>query len=84
MSNWVEYLNHPGGTTLSDLRKQNGHPESYQVKWWGVGNETWGCGGNMTAEYYADEYKRYATFVINYPGAPINRIPSGANGADYH
>lgn len=84
MSNWVEYLNHPGGTTLSDLRKQNGHPESYKVKWWGVGNETWGCGGNMTAEYYADEYKRYATFVRNYPGAPINRIASGANGADYH
>ena len=54
------------------------------MKWWGVGNETWGCGGNMTAEYYADEYKRYATFVRNYPGAPINRIASGANGADYH
>lgn len=84
MSNWVEYLNHPGGTTLSDLRKQNGHPEPYKVKWWGVGNETWGCGGNMTAEYYANEYKRYATFVRNYPGVPINRIASGANGSDYH
>ncbi len=84
MSNWVEYLNHPGGTTLSDLRKQNGHPASYKVKWWGVGNETWGCGGNMTAEYYVNEYKRYATFVRNYPGVPINRIASGANGSDYN
>ena len=84
MSNWVEYLNHPGGSTLSDLRKQNGHAEPYKVKFWGVGNETWGCGGNMTAEYYADEYKRYATYVRNYPGAPIHRIASGSNVADYH
>ncbi|MBK8281434.1 MAG: alpha-N-arabinofuranosidase [Saprospiraceae bacterium] len=84
MSNWVEYLNHPGGSTLSDLRKLNGHPAPYKVKFWGVGNETWGCGGNMTAEYYANEYKRYATYVRNYPGVPINRIASGANGADYN
>ncbi len=84
MSNWVEYLNHPGGTTLSDLRKQNGHPDAYKVKWWGVGNETWGCGGNMTADFYADQYKRYATYVRNYPGAQINRIASGANVADYN
>lgn len=83
MSNWVEYLNHPGGTTLSDMRKMNGHAESYKVKYWGVGNETWGCGGNMTAEYYANEYKRYATFVRNYPGVPINRIASGASDNDY-
>ncbi len=84
MSNWVEYLNHPGGSTLSDLRKHNGHSASYRVKYWGVGNETWGCGGNMTAEYYADEYKRYATYVRDYPGVPIHRIASGSNGADYH
>lgn len=84
MSNWVEYLNHPGGSTLSDLRKQNGHPAPYRVKFWGVGNETWGCGGNMTVDYYADEYKRYATYVRNYPGIPINRIASGSNVADYN
>ncbi len=84
MSNWVEYINHPGGSTLSEWRKQNGHPSPYRVKFWGVGNETWGCGGNMTAEYYADEYKRYATYVRNYPGIPINRIASGSNGADYN
>ncbi len=44
------------------MRRKNGHPEPYKVSFWGVGNETWGCGGNMTAEVYAHEYKRYATF----------------------
>ncbi len=84
MSDWVEYLNHPGGSALSDQRKQNGHAAAYKVKFWGVGNETWGCGGNMTVDYYADEYKRYATYVRNYPGAPIHRIASGSNVADYN
>ena len=85
MSNWVEYLNHSGGSTWSDLRKQQGHPASYNVKFWGVGNETWGCGGNMTADYYADQYKRYSTYVRDYPGAArINRIASGSNVADYN
>ncbi|MEP7323304.1 MAG: alpha-L-arabinofuranosidase C-terminal domain-containing protein [Saprospiraceae bacterium] len=84
MSNWVEYLNHAGGSTLSDLRKLNGHPASFNVKYWGVGNETWGCGGNMTADYYADQYKRYSTYVRDYPGARINRIASGSNVADYN
>jgi alpha-N-arabinofuranosidase len=85
MSNWVEYLNHAGGSTLSDLRKQNGHPAPFNVQYWGVGNETWGCGGNMTAEYYADQYKRYSTYVRDYPGATrIKRIASGSNVADYN
>ncbi|MDQ3843081.1 MAG: alpha-N-arabinofuranosidase, partial [Bacteroidota bacterium] len=51
---------------------------------WGVGNESWGCGGNMTPEYYADQYRRYATYARNYQGAPLRRIASGANVADYN
>ena len=64
---------------MAELRKQNGRAEPWRVKFWGVGNENWGCGGNMTADYYADEYKRYATYARNYRNAPLYRIASGAN-----
>jgi len=84
MANWIEYLNFNGNSTLADLRKQNGHAAPYKVAYWGVGNESWGCGGNMTPEHYADEYKRYATFCLNYPGAPLKKIASGSNGDDYN
>src|SRR5436853_5389225 len=57
MEDWIEYLNYSGKSSISDLRKQNGHEASYNVSFWGVGNETWGCGGNMTPEFYADQYK---------------------------
>ncbi|HYN90199.1 MAG TPA: alpha-N-arabinofuranosidase, partial [Ardenticatenaceae bacterium] len=46
MRDWVEYCNFPGGTTLSDERAANGNPEPFNVRYWGVGNENWGCGGN--------------------------------------
>lgn len=83
MANWIEYLNFGGASSLSKLRDENGHPEPYQVKYWGIGNESWGCGGNMTAEYYADQYKRYATYARSYPEAPIKKIAGGANSDDY-
>ena len=52
----------------------------YQVTWWGIGNKSWSCGGNMTAEYYTDMYKRYTTFAHDYPGSPpLRKIVSGAN-----
>jgi alpha-N-arabinofuranosidase len=55
------------------------------VKFFGVGNESWGCGGNMTPEFYADNFRRYNTFVKNYDGRnPLYRITCGANAADYH
>ena len=84
MEQWVEYLTYPGGTTLSDLRKKNGHPAPYHIKFWGVGNESWGCGGNMTPEFYADQYKRYTTYLPNYGGNHLFKIASGPNGPDYH
>ncbi len=84
MSDWIEYVNYNGESTLAKLRAENGHPEPYNVAFWGIGNESWGCGGNMTVEYFADVYKRYATYAKSYPGAPIKRIASGANSADYH
>ena len=83
MAKWVEYLNSNASSTMTELRKQNGRAEPWRVKFWGVGNESWGCGGNMTPDYYAGEYKRYATYARNYPDAPLFRIASGANSSDY-
>ena len=84
MAKWVEYLNSDAGSTMTELRKQNGQDKPWRVKFWGVGNESWGCGGNMTPDYYAGEYKRYATYARNYKDAPLLRIASGANVADYN
>ncbi len=82
MSKWVEYLNFDGLSPVTEMRKQNGHPAPFGVRFWGVGNETWGCGGNMTADFYADQYKRYASFCKNYANAPLKKIASGAS--DYN
>ncbi|MGY2134708.1 alpha-N-arabinofuranosidase [Hymenobacter sp. HD11105] len=85
MAGWMEYLNSNDDTLLVLERRKNGHAEPYGVTWWGIGNESWGCGGNMTAEYYTDVYKRYATFAHNYPASPpLKKIVSGANGDDAH
>lgn len=84
MSKWVEYLNFDGESPMAELRKQNGHAKPYNVQYWGVGNENWGCGGNMTAEYYANEYKRYASYCKNYPNVRLRKVAGGANSADYH
>lgn len=83
MSQWVEYLNFDGISPMANLRKQNGRTNPWKVEFWGVGNESWGCGGNMTPEYYANEYRRYATYARNYPGAPLKKIAGGANSSDY-
>ncbi|MFA6249051.1 MAG: alpha-L-arabinofuranosidase C-terminal domain-containing protein [Mucilaginibacter sp.] len=84
MSKWIEYLNSNSTSTVANMRKQNGHPEPYKVTFWGVGNESWGCGGEMTPDYYVNQFKRYASFAKNYPGAALKKIASGANSDDYN
>ena len=85
MQSWLEYLNFNGNSTLADMRRKNGHDEPYNVSYWGVGNESWGCGGSMTPEFYAAQYRRYSEFCKNYPGAPrLKLIASGANSDDYN
>ena len=84
MSKWVEYLNFDGESPMANLRKLNGHAKPYNVKYWGVGNENWGCGGNMTAEYYANEYKRYASYCKDYPNVRLRKVAGGPNSGDYH
>ncbi|MCD8120301.1 MAG: alpha-N-arabinofuranosidase [Lachnospiraceae bacterium] len=66
MMEWVEYLTFDGESPMTKMRAENGHPEPWNIKWFGIGNENWGCGGSMTPEYYANEYRRYSTFCKDY------------------
>ena len=84
MSEWVEYLTFDGVSPMAGLRQQNGQDKAWKVKYFGVGNENWGCGGNMRPEYYADEYRRYQTYVRNYAPNKISKIACGANVDDYN
>lgn len=84
MEDWIEYLNYNGKSTLANLRRNNGHAAPYNVSLWGVGNESWGCGGQMTPEFYAEQFKRYAEFCKDYPGTHLKKIASGANSDDYN
>lgn len=85
MSEWVEYMTFKGVSPMADMRAKNGHEEPWVVDYFGVGNENWGCGGNMTPEYYANEYRRYQTYVRNYDNEhPVKKICCGANVDDYH
>nr|WP_234405839.1 alpha-L-arabinofuranosidase C-terminal domain-containing protein [Leeuwenhoekiella sp. MAR_2009_132] len=85
LSDWVQYVNHNGTSPMADLRRENGRENPWEVTYWGVGNEMWGCGGNMTPEYYANLYRQYATFMSAWDNkAGLYRIASGANGSDYN
>jgi len=79
-SEWVEYITSGNVSPMTDLRKKNGREKPWDVKFWGVGNESWGCGGNMTPEYYSDLFRRYSTFLR---GAKY-KIACGPNGSDYN
>jgi alpha-N-arabinofuranosidase len=83
MADWWEYMNHPGGSTLADMRAANGDPEPFDVRFWGVGNESWGCGGNMTPEEYAKEFRRFATFLRPIGETRAFRVATGPNAADF-
>ena len=88
---WVEYCNSPAGsTTLADMRAAAGFKDPFNVRFWGVGNESWGCGGNFTAQEYAVEFRRYATWVPRYQSrsahdgrAELSFIGSGPNVEDW-
>ncbi|MGB6687868.1 MAG: alpha-L-arabinofuranosidase C-terminal domain-containing protein [Terracidiphilus sp.] len=76
---WVEYCNSPRGTTtLAETRAADGSPDPFNVRYWGVGNESWGCGGSFDPEDYAVEYKRWTTWVPSY-GVDLRFVASGPN-----
>ena len=83
MAEWVEYMSFDGISPMAELRKENGREEPWQIDYFGVGNESWGCGGNMRPEFYADQYRRYQTFVRQHQKKKIYKIACGANAADY-
>jgi alpha-N-arabinofuranosidase len=79
LRDWVEYCNYPSGSTLSDERARNGSPEPFRIRYWGVGNENWGCGGNMKPEEYAGHYRQYATYLRTFGDTKPFLIACGPN-----
>lgn len=85
LSDWVQYVNFGGQSPMSTLRTTNGREKPWNVTYWGIGNEAWGCGGHMTPEYYTDIYRKYATFMTDWSNSThIFRIASGAGSGDYN
>lgn len=84
MQQWVEYMTFDGESPMAAMRKENGREQPWKLPFFGVGNENWGCGGNMRPEYYADLYRHYSTYVRNYGGNRVYKIACGPNTADYH
>jgi alpha-N-arabinofuranosidase len=84
MMGWVEYISSDADSPLANLRRQNGRADPWPLPFFAIGNENWGCGGNMTPEFYADNFLRYNTFVKDYPGNKVYRVACGASDYDYH
>ena len=83
LAKWVEYMTSDSQSTVADMRRANGREKAWKVKYLGIGNEAWGCGGNMRPEYYADLFRRYTTYTRNY-GGRLYKIASGASDFDYN
>ena len=84
MAQWVEYMTSDGDTPMARLRRKNGRDKAWHVKYFGIGNEAWGCGGNMTPEYYSNEFRRFNTYLRDYNNNKLFRIASGASDYDYN
>lgn len=84
LADWVQYMTSDGDTPMARLRRENGRDKPWKVKFLGIGNESWGCGGNMRPEYYSDVYRRYALYCRNYDGNQLYKIASGASDYDYN
>jgi alpha-N-arabinofuranosidase len=82
MRDWLEYMTFDGDSELANLRRKNGRDEPWKIPYFGVGNENWGCGGNMTAEHYSNLYRQYATFCREFSGNSLTRVACGPSGLD--
>ncbi|NQU86536.1 MAG: alpha-N-arabinofuranosidase [Mariniphaga sp.] len=82
LSEWVEYVNADIKSPMTLLREKNGHTDPWYVKYWNIGNESWGCGGNMTPEIYFDNMVQYSTFMRNYPNKRLYKMIVGPGGSD--
>lgn len=84
LAKWVEYMTSDGDSPMANLRRQNGRDKAWKVKYLGVGNESWGCGGDMLPEYYADLFRRYSVYCRNFDSNRLFKIASGASDYDYN
>jgi len=84
MAQWVEYITSDAISPMTELRKQNGREKPWKVKFWGIGNENWGCGGNMTPDYYADVMRQFSTFCRNFGDNRLTKIACGPNSENYN
>ncbi len=82
MRDWIEYMTYDGDSDLANLRRKNGREEPWKVRYFGVGNENWGCGGEMTAEHYSNLYRQYAAFCREFSGNRLTRVACGPGGLD--
>jgi alpha-N-arabinofuranosidase len=83
LAKWVEYITAEDGP-MAALRKENGREKPWHLKYLGVGNESWGCGGSMRPEYYSDLFRRYSTYCRNFNGNILYKVASGASDYDYN
>lgn len=83
MSEWIEYMTFDGESPMANLRVENGRKEPWKLKYFGVGNENWGCGGNMTPDYYANTYRRFQTYCRNYGDNKLYKVACGPDGENY-
>jgi alpha-N-arabinofuranosidase len=82
LRDWVEYCNYPSGSTLAEERAANGSREPFNIRYWGVGNENWGCGGPMTPEHYGEMYRIFTNFMRNSGDTRLFLVACGPNGND--
>ena len=84
MANWIEYITFDGVSPMAQLRRDNGREKPWKLKYLGIGNENWGCGGNMRPEYYADVYRRFQTFAKNFSGNRLFKVACGPSDSQYN
>lgn len=84
MVDWIEYMTSNDDVPMANLRKKNGREKPWNVKFLGIGNESWGCGGSMTPEYYADLMRQYSNYANMYGGDKFERVGCGSNDSDYN
>ncbi|NLK03110.1 MAG: alpha-N-arabinofuranosidase [Clostridiales bacterium] len=84
MQQWVEYITFDGISPMTKLRRKNGREKPWKLKYFAVGNENWGCGGQMRPEYYADEYRRYSNYLGNYSKDKLYKIACGPSADDFN
>lgn len=84
LAEWIEYMTFDGISPMAQLRRENGRDKPWRFKYLGIGNEAWGCGGNMTADYYSGVYRQYRSFCKDYSGNWLYHIACGPSGDDYN